>query len=69
MIKQNLFFFVENVILPNDTGIYGYCAINICLMLYEYMGKGTKIYGKCVKKYMGGVPLGCDTRPAELPWE
>ena len=37
--------------------------MNICLMLYEYMGKGTNIYGKCVKKYMGGVPLGSDTRP------
>ena len=32
-------------------------------MLYEYMGKGNKIYAKCVKKYMGGVPLGSDTRP------
>ena len=31
-------------------------------MLYEYMGKGTNIYGKCVNKYMGGVPLGSDTR-------
>ena len=55
--------FVEIVILPIDIGIYGQCATNICLMLYEYMGKGNKIYAKCVKKYMGGVPLGSDTRP------
>ena len=37
--------------------------MNICLMLYEYMGKGKQIYGYCVKKYMGGVPLGSDTCP------
>ena len=30
------------------------------------MGKGNKIYAKCVKKYMGGVPLGSDTRPNQI---
>ena len=45
------------MILVNVPKIYGKSVINIWEMLLQYMGKVSKIYGKCVRKYMVKVPL------------
>ena len=51
------------MILVNVPKIYGKSVINIWEMLLQYMGKVSKIYGKCVRKYMVKVSLGSDTYP------
>ena len=49
------------MILVNVPKIYGKSVINIWEMLLQYMGKVSKIYGKCVRKYMVKVSFGSDT--------